>query len=192
METGRTEKDLIDKLNAGEESAFESVFHLYYPTLCFFANKFIQDEESSRDIVQDVFVWCYEKKPPFETLIAVKSFLYSCVYNKSINHLEKSRTQARIREKIREISPEAEEKYEEYQIESEVFEEIFLAIEALPEACRKIFKMSYIDGMDIKSITRELQVMESTVKTQRQRAKKILRERLKHLYPLFVSLFLLN
>ena len=43
--------------------------------------------------------------------------------------------------------------------------------------------------LDIKTICERLDVAESTVKTQRQRAKKYLRERLQHLYPVVTLLF---
>ncbi len=49
--------------------------------------------------------------------------------------------------------------------------------------------MSYIDHLDIQKISQKLNIAESTIKTQRQRAKKFLRERLQNLYPLAVLLF---
>lgn len=64
-----------------------------------------------------------------------------------------------------------------FQVETDVFEEIFAAIDELPTECQRIFKMSYIEMLDIKTICEQLDVAESTVKTQRQRAKKYLRER---------------
>lgn len=76
-----------------------------------------------------------------------------------------------------------------FQVETDVFEEVFAAIEELPIECRRIFKMSYVEMLDIKTICAQLDVAESTVKTQRQRAKKYLRERLQHLYPVVIFMF---
>ena len=76
-----------------------------------------------------------------------------------------------------------------FQVETDVFEEVFAAIEELPIECRRIFKMSYVEMLDIKTICTQLGVAESTVKTQRQRAKKYLRERLQHLYPVVIFMF---
>lgn len=76
-----------------------------------------------------------------------------------------------------------------FQVETDVFEEIFVAIDELPPECQRIFKMSYIEMLDIKTICEQLGVAESTVKTQRQRAKKYLRDRLQHLYPVLVFMF---
>ena len=49
--------------------------------------------------------------------------------------------------------------------------------------------MSYIDHLDIQEITEQLNISKATVKTQRQRAKKFLRERLQNLYPILAILF---
>ena len=106
--------------------------------------------------------------------------------------MKTSRNQAIIREKMKTFLSEEDDSYEEIQIETEVFEEIFQAIEELPTECGRIFKMSYIEGKSIKSIMETLNIAESTIKTQRQRAKKILKDKLKHLYPLAIAIFSIN
>ena len=75
------------------------------------------------------------------------------------------------------------------RIESEIMEEIFSTIEKLPEECRKVFKLSYIDGMEVCKVAETLQISENTVKTQRLRARKFLKENLKDLFPLLVIIF---
>ena len=159
----------MDILNVKQPEIFESVFHKYYASLCYFANKFVRDDEAARDIVQEVFLRFWESKGKFENQSALKSFLYNCVQNAALNYLEKLQVR--------------------FQVETDVFEEIFAAIDELPTECQRIFKMSYIEMLDIKTICEQLDVAESTVKTQRQRAKKYLRERLQHLYPVVVFMF---
>lgn len=184
----KIEEVLIEGVNASDKQAFEAVFHKYYATLCFFANKFVRDEEVARDIVQEVFIRFYEKKVNFPNLIALKSFLYGCVQNKALNYLEKMNNRTAIREKL-EQNLYAENEYFYHQAEAELFEEIFAAIEELPTECRRIFKMSYVDNMDIREIAEQLNISESTVKTQRQRAKSYLKKRLQNLYSLTFILF---
>lgn len=190
METNTLqETSLLNRLNAGDEQAFETVFHKYYASLCFFANKFLHDTEASRDVVQEVFIRFYEKKYDFSNLIALKSFLYNCVQHKALNYLEKANNRAMIREKL-EFCEYEENDYFLYQTETEMFEAIFKAIEELPAECRRIFKMSYIEHLDIKEISSRLQIAETTIKTQRARAKKFLQNRLQHLYPLAILIFI--
>lgn len=189
MDLGQKDEEvLMRRLNAHDQQAFEVVFHKYYAALCFFAYKFLRDEEAARDVVQEVFIRFFEKTYVFPNFVALKSFLYSCVQHRALNHLEKNNNRMALRERMRTDEVE-ENEYFHHQIEAEIFEEIFAAIEKLPPECRRIFKMSYIDHLDIREITEQLNIAESTVKTQRQRAKKILREQLRHLYPLIVILF---
>ena len=188
----KSEKEMIERLNARDKQAFEYVFIQFYNSLCYFADKYVCDKETAQDIVQEVFIWFYEKRNSFDSLLAVKSYLYGSVYNKAINFLKTSRNQAIIREKMKTFLSEEDDSYEEIQIETEVFEEIFQAIEELPTECGRIFKMSYIEGKSIKSIMKTLNIAESTIKTQRQRAMKILKDKLKHLYPLAIAIFSIN
>ena len=163
---------------------FESVFHKYYASLCYFANKFVRDDEVARDIVQEVFLRFWESK----NQSALKSFLYNCVQNAALNYLEKLQVRAKANRRLGLKVPDEEDVFC-FQVETDVFEEIFAAIDELPTECQRIFKMSYIEMLDIKTICEQLDVAESTVKTQRQRAKKYLRERLQHLYPVVILMF---
>ena len=179
---------LVDVLTVKQPEIFESVFHKYYASLCYFANKFVRDDEVARDIVQEVFLRFWESKKKFENQSALKSFLYSCVQNAALNYLEKLQVRAKANRRLGLKTPDEEDVFN-FQVETDVFEEIFAAIDELPAECQRIFKMSYIEMLDIKTICERLDVAESTVKTQRQRAKKYLRERLQHLYPVVTLMF---
>lgn len=188
MDLEYEEKIFVNKINAGEEQAFGALFNKYYATLCYFANRFLHDEEAARDVVQEVFIQFYNKEVNFPNLIALKAFLYECVHNRALNYLEKINNRAAIRKKL-ELTSYVENEYFLRQIEAEVFEEIFAAIEELPTECRRIFKMSYVENMNIQEIALKLDISETTIKTQRQRAKKYLRKRLQNLFPLVIVLF---
>ena len=69
----------VDIVNVKQPKVFESVFHRYYASLCYFANKFVHDEEAARDIVQEVFLRFWESQGKFANETALKSYLYLCV-----------------------------------------------------------------------------------------------------------------
>ena len=68
-----------------------------------------------------------------------------------------------------------EEDVSEKIIRAEVVNELFKAIELLPAACREIFRLGYIEGLSNPKIAEVLDVSVNTVKTQKQRGIKILR-----------------
>lgn len=165
----------------------KQLFYSFYPGLCLFANRLLKDFDEAEDIVQNVFTTLLHKKVELNKATSIKSYLYSSVYNACINHLKH---QAYIFEKMKGFEQETyeEKNYLLNRIESEVIEEILRTIELLPEECRKVFKLSYIEGLEVCRVAEKLHISENTVKTQRLRARKFLKENLKDLFPL-VALF---
>ena len=66
--------------------------------------------------------------------------------------------------------------------------ELFEAIDELPERCREIFYMAYLQEKEEKQIAELLRVSVNTVKTQKQRAKAYLKGRLGELF-VYMTLF---
>lgn len=188
MNLEKEEYILIKGINAGEEQALEALFHKYYAALCYFANKFLHDSETAKDVVQEVFIRFCEKKVDFPNITALKSYLYECVQHKALNYLEKENIHSAIHQKL-EQNESVENEFLYPQIESEIFEEIFSAINELPTECRRIFQMSYLENMSIQEISKILNISETTIKTQRYRAKKYLQKRLQNLFSIVVFLF---
>lgn len=174
-------KNIVDGLNGGDKLSFDAVYELFFSSLCYFANKITQDSDVSCDLVQEVFLTVWDKKIKFESPEHLKSFLYRSVQNKALTYVDKQNTHKRIEGKILNSSPRYEEgDIELFEIESNVMEQINAAINELPEECRKIFKMSYLENMTVKSIEEQLHIAASTIMTQRKRAKQYLRKRFKN------------
>jgi RNA polymerase sigma-70 factor (ECF subfamily) len=55
--------------------------------LCYYAYKIINNQESSKDLVQDVFLKFHNKPAVFSSELAVKNFLYLSVKNACLNFL---------------------------------------------------------------------------------------------------------
>ncbi|MCL2561601.1 MAG: RNA polymerase sigma-70 factor [Rikenellaceae bacterium] len=176
-------------MNEHDNGAFEQMFHCYYSALCFYADKIVKDNDLSRDIVQDVFLKFYEKKPVFDNIISLRTYLYRSVFNACINYIKKYNRSAPDDKFVRNVEvPESEDNYL-YQLESRLLDEIFLGIKSLPDKCRQVFELSYIERCSIKEISRRLNISENTVKSQKARAKQLLKERLRDLYSLLSFIF---
>lgn len=159
------------------------LFQQYYHSLCFFAGKYISDVNEAKDTVQDVFVNIFEKKTTFNDSNAVKAYLYQAVYNSCLNNIKRKSIHCQVEKDIAtELSELSENNYLNDRIETEVLLEIFDAVDSLPIECGKVFKLSYISGYDIESVARELDISTHTVKSQRTRAKKLLRASLKNVF----------
>ncbi|MDD2242788.1 MAG: sigma-70 family RNA polymerase sigma factor, partial [Bacteroidales bacterium] len=75
------------------------------------------------------------------------------------------------------------------RIESEVLWEVFSKVEQLPAECKKVFKLSYLENMSNQEIADMLSISVNTVKSQKSRAKQLLKESLKGLFVFAVAIF---
>ena len=177
-----------EQINAGKIKAFEEIFNVYYRSLCYYSYKIINDFEASKDIVQDIFISIWNKNLNFENSNTLKTYLYNSVRNNSITYLEKINNRERLnKEFITENNKN--DNFIRIQIDAEVISEIYQEIEYLPEECKKIFKLAYLQGYKNQEIAEHLNISINTVKTQKTRAKKQLKEKLQNLYPLILFIF---
>lgn len=166
----------------------EEVFKVYYAPLCYFASRFVGKKEIAEDLVQDVFISLLEKRQGFLSEIHLKNFLYISVKNASLNHLRQGNTQEKYS-----VSQKAEgntsEDLFQHIVSTEVYKELAEAMAALPAECRKVFDACYFEGLSNKEAAQKLGISIFTVKAQKARGKKILKDNLKDLFPLFLFLF---
>ena len=169
------QEDFIRRLQQREKEAFQGLFYSWHRPLCFFASRIIKDQDVAEDLVQDVFVafWKYDLSA-FPNEKTIRTFLYTSVRNGCLNYLRDLEIRAR---NDRKAVPE-----------SEVVTELFEAIDELPERCREIFYMAYLQEKEEKQIAELLRVSVNTVKTQKQRAKAYLKGRLGELF-VYMTLF---
>lgn len=174
-----------------KEQLLHEIFSEHYQCLCFYANKYVKDMDDVKDIVQEIFVKIWENNVDFQNTTALRAYLYTTVYNACMNHIKRANIHDKHHDKIRlETSEIEQQSYMVDRIENEIMWELLSTIEQLPEECRKVFKLSYLEGKDIKEVADILEISTHTVKSQRARAKKLLQEKLKDLFPLLVYFFI--
>ena len=82
----------------------------------------------------------------------------------------------------------AEEEGYNSALENEIYRQLKLLLEELPEQCKNIFQHT-LSGDTSEKIAADLKLSVETVKTQRKKAKRILRERYTLLFKTFGILF---
>lgn len=167
------------ELSAAETEEFSHVFKKYYPRLCHFSFRVTGCRALSEDICQEAFIryWNYRNNIA-DSEDAVRSYLYTVVRNACISKLRHDKVVKRYL-KSQDAAGENDITIDHAMIRSEVAAEIHSALEKLPQGCRQVVQMAYLDGMKNKEIASKLGVSVNTVKTQRQRAIHLLRSSLK-------------
>ena len=168
---------MIKGLRSGQESAYEQLFKEFYKPLTVFANSYVKDLETGKEIVQDLFVHLYEKRKTLVITTSVKSYLYQSVRNRCLNHIKHQQVQKSHHDQMKpelDFSDNLEDKIRETELEHMVSK----VVDQLPPQCKKIFNMSRVSGLSNGEIAEQLEISKRTVETQISNALKILREKL--------------
>jgi RNA polymerase sigma-70 factor (ECF subfamily) len=185
---GITEKELIARLKVGDQTAFELLFHFYYPGLVIYASQFTADRDEAEEIVQDFFVRFWQKHHQIIPADSLKNYFFSSVKNSSLNFLKHKKIEERYLKELAVLSEHHLVYDPDLYIASELQEKIKSSIERLPEKCREIFIMSRMRGMKNEEIADQLSLSRRTVETQISNALKVLRVELKDYIGLLIFL----
>jgi RNA polymerase sigma-70 factor (family 1) len=141
----------------------------------------VKQNEVAEDIVQDCFIKLWNNRAQVKHPKALKSYLYTAVRNRSLDHLREVSGHKSHHEKISSTFSEYDESLVRQIAKGEMLNEIFNLMQILPPKCRTIFSMLYIEGKDYSEIAQELGLSVSTVKNQKAKAIQLLKSRLPHL-----------
>ncbi|MEI9809105.1 MAG: sigma-70 family RNA polymerase sigma factor [Bacteroidota bacterium] len=165
------ESELIFLLHKNNEKALAIIFKNYHIGLIYFATQYLKDSLAAEDVVAESFVKIWQRREDFESLPAIKSFLYITVKNACLNQLRQSSRYAACHEEIKYLAEKAEELFSEQKmIKAELLNKLWQDIEQLPPVRRRIFKMIYVDGLNTFEIASALKISVDTVRVQKARA----------------------
>lgn len=165
-------------IKKGNKKAFQRIFEQQYKPMVNFAYRIIREQQVCEEIVQEVFIYLWEKKETIEIRSSLTSYLYSAVKNKCINYikLELPKNQATMDIENAGISIEMKDFDHRDSQQLAVF--IDQAIKSLPPKCRNIFLLSRSGGLTYEEIAEDLNISIKTVENQMSIALKKLRQSL--------------
>jgi len=138
-------------------------------------------QQTAENIVQNVFVFLWEKHQTLQIHTSISSYLYTLVKNKCIDYLRHQKTAQEYRaEQALKLS--ALEQLDTGLISGENIEQtVQQAIDKLPSRCREVFILSRVEGKKYREIAEILGISLNTVENQMGIALKKLRKDLEHL-----------
>ena len=181
---------IISELRKGNKTAFKQIFEMFYDSLYFFTNKYVNDFDEAEDIAQEVLIIIWEKRMCFSNIRSLKAFLYLTAKNKSLNKIKQLKVKNRYTDaQTNELK--SANSYENLLIEEESKRIIIKRINELPPQSRKIILLA-MEGMKNNEIADVMGISINTVKTQKKIAYKKLKFQLKDLLILLLIIFTLN
>jgi RNA polymerase sigma-70 factor, ECF subfamily len=182
------ENQLFETLKAGDETAFEMLFRTYYQPLCNYAYTFVQDHDNAEEIVQSTFLQVWEKREVLEIRTGVKPYLYAMVRNACLNVIKHEKVKQQHAAMELATGERSVESVSRTVMASELEARIYRAMEALPEQCRLVFKLSRFEELKYTEIAEQLGISIKTVENHMGKALRIMREQLKDYLPILIIL----
>jgi RNA polymerase sigma-70 factor (ECF subfamily) len=183
-------KDPLSKrIRSGDEQAYELLFRKFYIRLCRFANKFLNDPEEAKEVVQEVFTKIWEGRKEIDPDVSLNAYLFKITQNISINKLRRKKVESKYIEIYKlvyidhmEITPH------DSLLANELNNSISAAMCKIPAKCKRIFELSRGEGLKYKEIAIALNISVKTVETQMSKALNILRLELKDYIKILIIL----
>lgn len=169
----------VAELKRGNEKALQYFFDKYSRTLAWFAANYLEDNALITEIVEDSFVHLWQHREGFSNHKAIAAYLFTCTRNAALYQHRKLSATSKVKKELLYISSDIQQSIQEDIIRAETVRQIHEAIEQLPEQCRRVFKMHFVEGKDYATIADELRLSVSTIRNQKARAIMLIRKNMK-------------
>ncbi|WP_299202532.1 RNA polymerase sigma factor [Brumimicrobium sp.] len=170
------DETLVQKCISGNAEAQRKLFDRFSPLMLGVAMRYIKDKERSEDVLQDGFIKVFKNLHRFEHKGSLEGWIRRIIVNTALDQIrkyKKEQTNVELDDSPFEIVQKSDAVE---RLQAEVLMEI---VQELPDGYRIVFNMFAIEGYSHKEIAEQLNITESTSKSQYSRAKSVLRKTLK-------------
>jgi RNA polymerase sigma-70 factor (ECF subfamily) len=173
--------ELIARIRAGDERAFEELFRRYRRELCVYAARIEPAGGLAEEAVQEVFFRIWEHRDRLAEVQSLAGYLYAAVRNYALNQRARAANAQRWRQAkalelddARVAAPAADAEVRS----AEMAVAIDRAISELPPRCRQAFLLRRQEHRSYAEIASIMQITPKTVEIQIGNALKALRKAL--------------
>lgn len=169
---------LVAACRKGDRRAQKVLFDRLSPKMFSVCLRYMGDRESAEDILQEGFVTLFSKLDSYSGEGSFEGWSRKIFINTALMDLRK-------KDALR-MSGDLEEAYNlagegSTQIQDIGYKELMSLIGALPAGYRTVFNMSVVEGYSHREIAQELGISEATSRSQLQRARMILQDKIRKL-----------
>lgn len=168
---------ILKGVNAKDFKSWETLYAHFYAALCAYAASLTGEPDQAHDIVQDSMIGIWRSGRQFDTFRELTLYLYKSVYNNALSHIRSQNTHNRILRSLpADDNARRDEEYA-FAVREELIRQLYVYIDNLPEERRKIVILT-LQGASGPEIAEKLGITINTVKTQKKRIFKYLREKI--------------
>lgn len=173
------EQQWLAALRRGDERALRVIFDRHYPLLLNDIYRLIPDEDTCKDLAQEVLVELWRKRAELDIHTSLRAYLRRAAVNRALNYIKTSKKI--VLEEPEERYFEADDTARQVQLkdrQENLEEALAEAIARLPEKCRLVFTLSRFENLSHREIAEQLGISVKTIENQITKAMRLLREAL--------------
>jgi RNA polymerase sigma-70 factor (ECF subfamily) len=187
------ERGLVDRLQAGDAEALETLMERYSARIYRLAYSITRNTRDAEEVVQDVFLSAFRHAQGFQGRATVATWLYRVTTNAALNKRRGKRREAEtsLDEWLPTYKPDGHregdraflladwsQSPESALLSGETRARLEQALDALPERYRAVLVLRDVEGLSSEDTAAVLAESVSAVKSCLHRARMVLRERL--------------
>ncbi len=175
MKSDKTENidDLVNRCRKGDKTAQYRLYLNFADAMFAICKRMVVNVPDAEEILQDAFVIAFTRIDKLKDKRRFGGWLKRITINECVNFV--NRKKIHFDELSENIAMEDDDESDACDVDVETIKQ---AIVELPEGCRIIFNLHLIENYKHKEIADLLHISESTSKSQYQRAKQLLKEKL--------------
>lgn len=169
MQTTRTygERELLQQIADGSESAFQFFFKTHRSRLYQYILGIVKSREIAEELVLDVFLKIWIGREVIVQVENIEAFLFRIACNKSIDFVRKASRSLQLVDVIWDTIQLSTDKSPETELIQQEYDNVLRkAIALLPAKRREIYQLSREKGLSHSEIAIKLSIAHSTVANQ--------------------------
>ncbi|WP_273210279.1 RNA polymerase sigma factor [Runella zeae] len=163
------EQTLIKELKKGSPFAQRRVYDTYINRLMRVCVRYVRDTQDAQEVLMNGFLKFFNNIHQLDDTHPIAPYLHKIMVNECLMHLRKQRISWLTLDESIEYETETDNSPE---IDAEI---LYAAITQLPDGYRTVFNMYVVEGYLHAEIAHQLNITESTSKSQLHKAKALLR-----------------
>lgn len=161
------DNNLWQGLKQGDKEMFLALYKKYYHTLLFIGLKEMKDAHLVKDIIQQLFLYLWEKRETIQEARNIKSYLITSFLRKLTADWKKSK-QSGVLQVVRNDYPEdpqsnPEEKLIRKDEQSHLFKMLMDRINELPNRQKELITLKFYEGLTYEEIVQRTGLSHRTV-----------------------------
>jgi len=172
------ERELLTRLQTGEEIAFDRLYHRYGNRIYGKILRLTKSVDVSQELLQDVFMKVWERRESVNPALPFKSYLFRIAEHLISDYYRRAAKDRRVYDHLLQVGMSYEHPFDaeqEHQLYQRNLERLQEAVGQLPQKCREVYTLCKIEGKSYREVASQLDMSTATISNHITKANKLIR-----------------